>query len=133
MAQFKLTIVTPDRKFYEGDVEMLIATGVEGEFAILKGHTPFVTLLKTGKVLVKARGEEKLAAIAEGFITVKEDVVKVVSDACEWVEEIDVLRAQKAKERAKMLIDTAKDDEAREKAKQALERAINRIKLGQNK
>lgn len=129
MAQFKLKIVTPDKIFFDEDVNMLVATGTEGEFAILANHTPFVTLLKIGKIKIKENDTMKVAAIAGGYIVVKNNVAQVVSEACEWVEEIDLERAEHAKEKAEEMLRNASNEKEEKEAKEALKRTINRIDM----
>ncbi len=100
MSQFTLEIVTPDRKFFEDEVEMVIVRGIGGDIGILKNHTPMVTPLSIGKIRIKKDGEIKEAAIAGGYIEITKDKTTVITDAAEWPEEIDVRRAEEAKKRA---------------------------------
>lgn len=129
--KFKLEIVTPDKVFFSGETDMVIMRTTEGDIGILYDHEPLVAPLRIGSLRVKQEdGSFKWAAGSTGFLTVNEDQVTVVVDSAEWVEEIDIDRALEAKKRAETRITEGADkgvDFIRARA--ALERAINRIKL----
>jgi F-type H+-transporting ATPase subunit epsilon len=100
MSTYKLDILTPERKFFSGEVEALIYHIADGEICILKGHMPAVTGLDIGDILIKQDGKWKVAVASEGFVEVRPDQVLVFAQAVEWPEEIDVNRAKAARERA---------------------------------
>lgn len=129
--KFKLEVVTPDCTFFDGETDMVILRTTEGDIGILYDHEPLVAPLRIGSMRVKLEDKSfKWAACSAGFLTVNEDKVTVVVDSAEWVEEIDMERALEAKSRAENRIQSGQDkgiDIVR--AKVALERAINRIKL----
>ncbi len=133
MSTFPLEIVTPDRLFFNDEVERVIVRGTEGDLAILKNRAPLVTPLRIGKIRVFKDGEEKVATCVSGYIKVTKEKTTIITDACEWPEEIDVERAEEAKERAEeRLKDRPKDlDVARAEA--ALKRAINRLDVAKYK
>ena len=79
---------------------MLVARTIEGDVGILLNHSPLVTILDIGRLVIKDGDERKIAACAGGYIDVRNNNITVVSDACEWEEEIDINRAERAKERA---------------------------------
>ena len=129
--KFRLQVVTPDVTFFDGDTDMVILRTTEGEIGILYGHEPLVAPLSIGSMRVRQEDETfKVAACSSGFFTVNNNVVTVVVDSAEWVEEIDLERAIEAKNRAesKIFEGTSKGVDV-VRAKIALERAINRIKL----
>lgn len=129
--KFKLEVVTPDCTFFDGETDMVILRTTEGDIGILYDHEPLVAPLRIGSMRVRQDDKSFMwAACAAGFLTVNEDKVTVVIDSAEWVEEIDMERALEAKARAENRIQSGPDtgiDIVR--AKIALERAINRIKL----
>lgn len=129
--KFKLEVVTPDRSFFEGETDMVILRTTEGDIGILYDHEPLVAPLRIGSLRVRNDDQTfNWAACSAGFVTVTEEKVTVVVDSAEWVDEIDIDRALEAKARAENRI-----REGTEKgvdfirARAALERAINRIKL----
>lgn len=124
---FDLEIVTPDRLFFSEKVEMVIVRGLEGDLAVLKGRTPITTPLKIGQVRITQNGNERIAAVVNGYISVLGDKTTIVTEAAEWPEEIDVKRAEEAKRRAEELIQKANDDIDIIRAELALKRALNRL------
>lgn len=128
---FLLEIVTPDKKFFEGDVEMVSVSGTEGQLAVLKDHIPLVTPLAVGKVRIKQNGEIREAAVAEGYLDVGKNKTTIVTDAAEWPGEIDIERAQLARKRAEARLTEKQDTMDFQRAENALKRAINRLQLGE--
>lgn len=124
----KLKIVTPDRVFFDGDIDMLIARGIEGDFAVMKGHTPFVTVLDIRKLQIKQGDTKREAAIAGGYLDVRNDQIVIMSDACEWVDEIDYNRALEAKKRAEKRLSSGSEIDT-VRAEIALKKAMNRLSL----
>ena len=96
-----LEVVTPQKAIVSEDVEIVVAPGSDGEFGALKGHTTFLTSLKMGTLRYKdANGKERLLFINGGFAEVLPNKVTILAESAERQENIDVARAQKAKERA---------------------------------
>ncbi|MDO5026861.1 MAG: ATP synthase F1 subunit epsilon [Tissierellia bacterium] len=133
MDELKLKIVTPDRVFYDGEIKSIVARGLEGDFMIMKKHVPFVTVLQISEMkITDLEGNSRMAAIAQGYLTNKNNEVVIMSNACEWADEIDIERAQRAKERAERRLKTASGDDVI-KAEIALKRALNRLNVCQGK
>ncbi|WP_215492668.1 F0F1 ATP synthase subunit epsilon [Fenollaria sporofastidiosus] len=128
MTKLYLKVVTPDKLFFEGDIDMLVARTIEGDVGILLNHSPLVTILDIGRLVIKDGDERKVAACAGGYIDVRNNNITVVSDACEWEDEIDINRAERAKERASRKLEDKDTDTF--KAELALKKAINRINVG---
>ncbi|MCQ4923186.1 F0F1 ATP synthase subunit epsilon [Tissierella carlieri] len=133
MSNFHLDIVTPDKPFFSDEVEMVVVRGIEGDMAILKGRAPVTTPLKIGKVRIFQNGEEKVAAVVDGYISVVDDKTTIVTEAAEWPQEIDVKRAEEAKERAEELLKNRRDSIDVKRAELALQRAINRLEVSKLK
>ena len=135
--KFNLEVVTPDRIFFGDETEMVIVRTTEGDFGILHDHEPLVAPLRIGSIRVKQEnGAFRWAACTEGFAIVNDEKVTVITDSAEWADEIDIDRAQKAKERAEHRLHIHKvenKDVDVARAKAALERAINRMRLYENK
>lgn len=132
MSQLKLKIVTPSRIFYDGEIDMLIARGLEGDFAILKNHLPLMAVLAIRYLKIKINGEFKYAAIAGGYLTFKDNQITIMSDACEWREEIDKGRATAAMERAQKRLKDKEEGISHRRAELALKKAINRLGVKEN-
>ncbi|WP_026882111.1 F0F1 ATP synthase subunit epsilon [Clostridium akagii] len=130
-SKMKLSIVTPQKKFYVGDVTEINTQTGNGGIGILPEHIPFVGMLKPSETRFKlADGTEKIAFTSTGLIKVTKTEVEMLVDASEWPEEIDVRRAKEAKERAEERL--AKDKETgktdTDRAEIALQRAMARLK-----
>jgi len=96
-----LEIVTPERKIYSEDVDMVTLPGSEGELGVYPKHVPLLTTLKPGELRVMQNGRETAMAIGEGFVEIKADSVSVLTDMALEAEKIDISAAEAAVERAK--------------------------------
>ncbi len=98
---FAVQLVSPERVLYEGDAEMVVCRTTDGEIAFLPGHVPFVGALGVAKVRVILPEKGEIAvAVHGGFVEVSGDHVTILSDVAELPEQVDVVRAQTAKENA---------------------------------
>lgn len=84
-SEFSLEVVTPDKVFYNDNVEMVIARTTEGDRGILRNHRPFVAGLIEGTLRVKKNGDFKEAKIAGGFITVDKEKAVILTESAEWI------------------------------------------------
>ena len=98
--KLKLEIVTPDRALLAEEVDEVVLPGSEGEFGVLPGHTPLLSSLKVGELWYRQGQEKHYMAIAFGFVEVLPDRVTVLAQVGERAQEIDVQRAERAKQRA---------------------------------
>lgn len=127
---FSLRIITPDRHFYEGEVEMVEFNTTEGQIGVLPGHIPMTVIIKPGIMTIYETGkEEKRAAIHAGFAEILPDQVTILAEIAEWPEEIDVARAEAAMERAQARIQEKASGTDMMRAETALLRAMARINL----
>ncbi len=97
-------IVSQDRIVFQGDVDIIVLPGADGVMGILPHHAPVLTTLKYGVITLRSKGEEQFFTVAGGFAEVQPDQVTVLADAAENVEEIDVQRAEAARQRAEDLL-----------------------------
>ena len=129
-AAFTLDIVTLKKVAFSAEIKSVNAPGTEGYFSILVNHTPFVSSLKPGVIrVVRESGETLTFSTSGGFLMTDGKKVILLADAVERPEEIDVARAQSAKERAEKRLAERGPDVDFDRAKAALLRAINRIKV----
>ena len=97
----QVELVSPERILYSGEADMVVCRTVGGgEIAFLTGHAPFLGALEPGVVRVKTSSGEEVAAVHGGFVEVRDDRVIVLSDVAELARDIDVARAQRAKDAA---------------------------------
>ena len=133
MPGIKLDIVTTEQMVYSDEVDTVIAPGIEGQLGILPHHTPLMTTLEAGELVVRKKGEEFPLSIAGGFLEVRPDRIIVLADAAERVEEIDVARAEEAKQRAQKNISRHVPEIDLARAEASLRRAIIRLKVGEKR
>jgi F-type H+-transporting ATPase subunit epsilon len=127
---YHLTIVTPEKIFYEDEVSSIIAPGSEGYLGVLTDHAPLITALAPGKLILRdKKNKEKGFALAGGFLEVYKNKVTILADSAEFPEQIDLERAQSALERAKKRLKSASPGIDVNRASQAMLRALNRIKI----
>ena len=108
-----LEVITPSKLFYKGEVELVIARTQSGDEGYMAGHTWAVKLLDAGELWFQEAGAKdfKIAALAGGFVDVKDDIV-IFADAAEWPEDIDLARAQHEKEIAEDWLRHPSDDDS---------------------
>jgi len=126
MSTFLLEIVTPERKVYAEDVDMVIVKGTEGEMGILPNHVPLVTPLKIAPVTIKKGRSEEVIAVNGGFIEVRKDKIVILAESAELQSDIDEERAKAAKQRAENRL-AGKHEYDYRRAELALQRAMNRL------
>ncbi len=130
---FYLEIRTPEKLIYEGDVTSIQAPGVEGNFQILAGHIPFLTALDIGEIRIRESSDtSQLMATTGGVFEVLRTGVTALVETAEWASEIDVSRAEQARDRAQAQLASRSEDLNRPRAEAALARAKNRIKVASN-
>ena len=127
-ATYPLRILTPALTLFQGDVERLQAPGSEGSFGVLARHAPLVAALGTGRLsFVDHTGPRQLAT-SGGFLEVAADGVTVLAETAEFGPEIDVARAEAARDRARERLHQAEHID-RARAQAALARARNRLRV----
>jgi F-type H+-transporting ATPase subunit epsilon len=123
--QLKLNIYSPSRIFYEGEADFVEFVTTEGELGIYPDHIPLTAVVAPGILRITKDGKVREATLLDGFATVLPREITVLSEACEWPEEIDIHRAEEAKIRAerKLAMEQTLRDEL------ALRRALVRIQM----
>lgn len=125
--KFKLTIVTPDREFFNEDVDMVEFNTTEGEIGIYKGHIPLTVIVNPGILTITQGDSVKNAALHAGFVQILPEEVTILAEIIEWPGEIDEERAEAAKERAENRLSGDKSSIDVARAEAALMRSIARI------
>ncbi len=131
MSTFRLQIVTPEGSKLDGEAEALLLRTSDGYVSIRAKHADYIATLDIGIVTVTVEGRERKAACGGGFLTVSKGDVRLVATSFEYAEDIDVVRARAAKERAEAQIAAAKDAGVIDLAKVKLARALNRLKIAE--
>jgi F-type H+-transporting ATPase subunit epsilon len=133
-AKLILEIVTPDRALLREEVDEVVVPGSQGEFGVLPGHTPLLSMLKIGELWYRQGPERHYLAIAFGFVEVLPDRVTVLAQVGEREREIDVQRAERAKQRAEQRLAQAQPhltqvDFDIERARIALMKSLLRLQV----
>jgi F-type H+-transporting ATPase subunit epsilon len=124
-------LLTPEGPLFDDLAYMVIAPSIEGEVGILPRHTPFIAFLRPGEVRLKLLDDtEQVYATTEGYVSVEEDRVLILTEQAERAEDIDVERARAALERSEaQLAEAGDDDVKRIAAESARKRAENRLRV----
>jgi F-type H+-transporting ATPase subunit epsilon len=133
MSPIKVDIVTAEKVVYSNDVDIIIAPGSEGQLGILPNHSPLMTTLEPGELIMRKAGEEYSLAIAGGFMEVRPDRVIILADAAERADEIDMARAELAKQKARESITHHEAGVDISQAEASLRRALARIKVAEKR
>ena len=129
---FKLQIISPDRIFFDDEVEMVETRTTEGDIGVLKGHIPLTAVTVPGVLTIHQNGTTRQAAVHDGFLEILKDKMIVLAEACEWPEEIDINRANEAKIRAERRLRGEDGKEINmDRAEMALRKALIRIQIAE--
>jgi len=120
-------IVSQDRMVFEGEVDIVVLPGSDGEMGILPNHAPVLSTLNMGVVKVRQADEEFVFTVTGGVAEVQPEIVTVLADAAEHIDEIDISRAEAAKQRAEDML--AEGPPADIDAYMAIEAALRRSNL----
>jgi F-type H+-transporting ATPase subunit epsilon len=127
-----LEIVTPDRLVLSEEVDEVTAPGVEGEFGVLPGHTPFLTTLKVGELTYRKGKEIHHMAVSWGYAEITPKKVTILAEAAEIAAEIDIERAKAAMEKAeKELKKLSKEDKDYLIEAARLEKSLIRLQVAE--
>jgi len=128
MSKMTVEVVTPERVVYSGQAEMVIARGVQGDLGILPNHMPLVSPLKIAPVRIKTEGDKEVSmAVSGGFMEVRGDKVTILAETAELPGDIDVDRAKAAKARAEKRLAEKYAELDVLRAERALQRAMARL------
>ena len=136
MSQMNVQIVTPDGLVYDHHASFVSVRTLDGEMGILPRHENMIAVLAVDEVKVKRIDDDthvNWIAVNGGIIEVVDNVITIVADSAERARDIDITRAERAKMRAEKALEEAKDQHSvdmERRAKIALQRAINRINVG---
>jgi F-type H+-transporting ATPase subunit epsilon len=126
----RLRIVTPSRLVFDEEVEEVTAPGELGEFGVLPNHIAFLSTLVPGELSYKQGGNRVILAISGGYAEVLDNVMTVLATSAEFAWEIDLARAQRARERAeRQLAEPNREEKDWEAAAAAMQLAQVRIQV----
>lgn len=127
---FDIEIICPDRVLHTGRAYMVEFNTTEGQIGVFKNHVPITTVLAPGIVTItEGDDHKKQAAIHSGFATILQDKVTLLADIAELPDEIDVQRAEAAKQRAEKRLSEHADGLDVLRAEVALKKALVRLDI----
>jgi F-type H+-transporting ATPase subunit epsilon len=125
-----LRVVTPSRMLLDEEVDEVTAPGELGEFGVLPNHIAFLSTLVAGELSFKQGANKTTLAISGGYAEVLDNVMTVLAPTAEFAAEIDVARAERAKEQAeKLLAELNREDKEWKIAEVALQKALVRLQV----
>lgn len=130
----RLDIVTAEREVLrEEGLDIVVAPGSEGQLGILPQHAPLMTMLDPGELITRRGNEETVIVISGGFLEVRDDVVTILADTAEQSEEIDIERAQAARQRAEQILRERPADVDLAVIQASLRRSVLRIRVAERR
>ena len=128
-----LKIITHERIVFEGEVDELVIPAQTGQMGILKDHIPLTTVLDVGVTKVKQGDKDRFFATMGGILQFKDNIATILTDVCEDGCDIDVTRANAAKNRAEARLADGAAKVDSQRAQAALARSLARLKAALNK
>ena len=125
----RLEIVTAERILFEGEVDVVVVPGADGEIGVLPKHAALMTVLQPGELRYRTGDSEEQFVVTGGFVDVRGDRVSVLADAAEHIDEIDMARVEEAIARAQERIAEQRGDVDLERALSSLRRARVRLNV----
>ena len=126
---FHLSVVTPERAFFDDEVEMVVLQAQDGELGVQPGHSPALVALKEGVTRILQDGAWRWFAASSGYASVLPDGVYAVLQTAEWPEEIDVNRAEREKEEAEEILRQKHSMQEYAMTRSMLARAMVRLRI----
>ena len=126
---FKLHVITPERRFYDGEASMVELTTTEGDIGVSRNHIPLTAIVAPGVLKIHEEGQVKEAALMSGFIEILPERITIMAEVAEWPDEIDSNRAEEARIRAERRLKEESGEIDTMRAELALRRALVRLSL----
>ncbi len=135
MCALRCEVITAERIVFQGDVDMVVAPGIQGQLGILPHHVPLMTALTYGELILRRSGQEdEFIAIGGGFMEVGPNHVTILADSAERAEEIDLAQAEAARQRAEAtMAQKRREDQEFARAEAALRRSIVQLKVARRR
>jgi len=126
-ATLKLEIVTPEETVYSEDVEMVTLPSLSGQIGVYPLHTPLMTQMVPGEIIVHKNGHNVFIASGEGLIEVTSDRVSVLTDLAVAADRIDEAKVEEAKRRAEARLQEKLSDEEVASVNASLARSLAQL------
>jgi F-type H+-transporting ATPase subunit epsilon len=133
VSTFLLQVATPEKLVVRNDASEAQIPGSNGMLGILPGHAPLISEIEAGELSYTMDGKRHVLAVAKGWVEISGNTVRVLVDACEAPEEIDVRRAEESLKRANERLLSPKQDLDLARALNAYKRAQTRLAVAKYK
>ena len=124
-----LEVVTPGRQVLSAEVDEVILPSVDGYMGVQPGHAPLLAMLEVGELSYRLGTEQRFMTVTGGFAEVQRNSVSVLAKASELAEEIDLQRAERAKEEAERAMGDPAEEQRFKIAEYKMRRALTRIRV----
>jgi len=108
--KFNVKLISPEGVKYEDEADELILPTLNGQIGVLADHEPLIALLSPGEIVVKTGGREHYLATHGGVVKVANNTVEILADSATFADELDQVKINEARERAKRQLEEAKDE-----------------------
>jgi len=129
----KLSILTPEKVFFNGEVSQIITETPKGEMGIMAGHMPSIAVVSDSFLKIQENGVWRGAALGQGIMNVSAAGIELFVDTAEWAEDIDVQRSEKALQRAEERLRGSLSHAEYLRTRTAIARATARLKTAHSK
>jgi len=129
MSKINIQVIQPTQTKISGEYDHIIIPGIEGDFGVSSEHTPFITKIRPGILHLYKGMEITDYAIHDGFVTVENNIIKIVCETIESSSEIKTKRAESSKERAEKRLKSSSEDIDFRRAEASLKRALVRLSI----
>lgn len=124
-----LKIVTPEKLIFEGEVDQVNISTMDGELGILPHHTNLMARLKPGELVIKKSGKVDSMAIGDGFLQVSDNILTVMTDLAQEPSQIDEKAVEEARKRAQAALEQTLSDEEYAETLANLEKSLAQLKV----
>lgn len=124
-----LEVITPDAAVLSQDVDYVLVRALDGDLGVMPQHAPLIASLSIWPIYYDINGTRHAVTAAAGFLEVHDNTVTVITPAAEKPEDIDVNRAQSAKQRAEKRLRERKEGLDVDRAEVALQKALRRLDI----
>ena len=131
-SQFPLTILSPEKVFFDSDASQIVFSTPEGSIGIMAGHAPLFAAVSAGVLEIYADGGLKIAAVGQGFCEIDYHRAEFYLDTAEWADEIDIIRAKEALDRAEHRLHNALSRQEYLRTQASMSRALARLKAAKS-
>ena len=123
-----ISFISQEKTLFEGQAEMVVMDGKEGQLGIVKGHSPLLAILKPGPVRMISSDTEEIFFTEGGFAEVQPDSITILVDSAQRADDLDEAKILKAKEEAEKLLKDKSDQKDFAEASSQLTQSLSHLR-----